>query len=342
VARDAGRTGRRPPGGTARPGKAASTGTGQGRAPAGARSTAAGKAAADAGGAALRSAVADRLAPALAEAGFDLEDLHLSRAGSRSVLRVVVDRDGGIDLDAVADASRLASDLLDRVGDEVGLAGTYVLEVTSPGVDRPLTQPRHWRRARGRLVEVRRADGTAVEGRVLGGDDDGVDLAVATGPVRRGRPVRTRIERVLFADVERAVVQIEFSHADGAAGGATPRGAAGSAGDEDATDADEGDGAENDGADGEGADGEALDADDHLDDSDLWDDEDDEDPDDEGVDGDDGNDGGGWDGAVSGLGERSPAGGGPATGNDLGGARRGRPGGGRGDGGPVPGEETDR
>ncbi|WP_307874622.1 ribosome maturation factor RimP [Frankia nepalensis] len=162
--------------------------------------------------AAPRAAVAERLAPALAEAGFDLEDLSLSRAGSRSVLRVAVDRDGGVDLDAVADASRLISDLLDRVGDEVGLTGAYVLEVTSPGVDRPLTEPRHWRRARGRLVEARRADGAVALGRVLGADDEGVDLAVPTGPARRGRPARTRIERLRFADVARAVVQVEFGH----------------------------------------------------------------------------------------------------------------------------------
>lgn len=160
----------------------------------------------------------ERLAAALAEAGFDLDDLSLSRAGSRSVLRVAVDRDGGVDLDAVADASRLISDLLDRVDDEAGLAGTYVLEVTSPGVDRPLTEPRHWRRARGRLVEAQRADGTVVVGRVLGADDEGADLAVPTGPARRGRPVKTKLERLRFADVTKAVVQVEFGSGDAAGG----------------------------------------------------------------------------------------------------------------------------
>ncbi|MBL7488974.1 ribosome maturation factor RimP [Frankia sp. AgB1.9] len=165
-------------------------------------------------GSAPPAEIRDRLAEALAQAGFDLDDLSLSRAGSRSVLRVAVDRDDGIDLDAVADASRLISELLDQV-DERGLAGAYVLEVTSPGVDRPLTEPRHWRRARGRLVEARRVDGAVVLGRVLGADDEGVDLAVAAGSARRGRPVKTKLERLRFADVARAVVQIEFGPAGG-------------------------------------------------------------------------------------------------------------------------------
>nr|WP_232794424.1 MULTISPECIES: ribosome maturation factor RimP [Pseudofrankia] len=283
----------------------------------------------------MRAAVWERLAPALAEAGFDLEDLNLSRAGSRSVLRVAVDRDGGVDLDAVAEASRLISDLLDQVGDEAGLIGAYMLEVTSPGVDRPLTLPRHWRRARGRLVEARRADGTAVVGRVLGADDDGADLAVAVGPVRRGRPVRTQIERLRFADVAHAVVQIEFGHADsvpdaasaaGGSGAAEGQAAAGEEPDEDEFDEDEAPGEE-----------------DHLGaGDDVWDEDDDEDLDDEGLDEDDGNDDGGGAEGPRGLERDAPAGGGPATGNDLGGARRGRAGGGHEDSGPSPGEETDR
>ncbi|WP_084010504.1 ribosome maturation factor RimP [Pseudofrankia sp. DC12] len=230
MARDAsGRTGHRPQaGGSARPGGAA-TGAGPagkkaqpGRSvpsghldePGTAQRARAGSGAKATAGS-LPAEIRDRLAEALAEDGFDLDGLSLSRAGSRSVLRVAVDRDEGIDLDAVADASRLISELLDRIGDEGGLAGAYVLEVTSPGVDRPLTQPQHWRRARGRLVEAQRADGAVVVGRVLGADDEGADLAVAAGPVRRGRPVKTKLERLRFADVARAVVQIEFGPAGG-------------------------------------------------------------------------------------------------------------------------------
>ncbi|WP_066071193.1 ribosome maturation factor RimP [Frankia sp. EI5c] len=175
---------------------------------------------------AMRAELRRRLEPRLAAEGFDLEDVAVSRAGSRSVVRVVVDRDGGIDLDAVADASRLVSAVLDdETGDGAGgegagaaagggpLGGAYVLEVTSPGVDRPLVEPRHWRRAVGRLVLVRRADGDEVEGRVLSADDEGADLAVPSGPARRGRPPRTRLERVVYGTVTRATVQVEFGSA---------------------------------------------------------------------------------------------------------------------------------
>ena len=115
----------------------------------------------------LRSA----LDPVVTAAGFDLEDVNVTTAGRRSVIRVVVDRDGGLDLDAVADVSRVVSEALDA-GDVTGDA-PYTLEVTSPGVDRPLTEPRHWRRAAGRLVKA----GT-VTGRVLAADESGVTLAV--------------------------------------------------------------------------------------------------------------------------------------------------------------------
>jgi ribosome maturation factor RimP len=153
------------------------------------------------------------LTSGLAGAGFDLEDLTVSRAGSRSLVRVSVDRDGGIDLDAVAEASRVVSDLLDaaEAAGEGLSAGPYVLEVTSPGVDRPLTAPRHWRRAVGRLVTVRDSAGEVLSGRVLSADEAGADLAVATGPVRRGRPQRRRVARVTYAQVERATVEVEFA-----------------------------------------------------------------------------------------------------------------------------------
>jgi ribosome maturation factor RimP len=159
------------------------------------------------------SALRDRLTSSLAGAGFDLEEVTVTRAGSRSLVRVVVDRDGGVDLDAVAEASRVVSDLLDaaEAAGERLTAGPYVLEVTSPGVDRPLTAPRHWRRAVGRLVTVRGRDGVVVSGRVLSADDSGADLAVPTGPARQGRPQRRRIARVSFEQVARATVEVEFT-----------------------------------------------------------------------------------------------------------------------------------
>lgn len=85
--------------------------------------------------------------------GYDLEDLTVARAGRRDVVRVVVDRDGGVDLDDIADVSRAVSQALDETDDGFGVE-PYMLEVTSPGVDRPLTENRHWRRNIGRLVKV--------------------------------------------------------------------------------------------------------------------------------------------------------------------------------------------
>jgi ribosome maturation factor RimP len=111
------------------------------------------------------------LSPVVSAAGYDLEDVEVSTAGRRSVVRVIVDRDGGVDLDAVAEVSRPVSDALDAA-DAFG-ESAYVLEVTSPGVDRPLTQPRHWRRNKGRLVEV---DG--IKGRILEVTDQAVSLEV--------------------------------------------------------------------------------------------------------------------------------------------------------------------
>ncbi len=128
--------------------------------------------------AATRQRLLTLLNPVVEAAGYDLEDVTVSQAGRRSLVRVIVDRDGGIDLDAVADVSRAVSDVLDD--DETGgadLADAYVLEVSSPGVDRPLTAPRHWRRAVGRLVRST-VDGATVTGRVVAADDVGVRLEV--------------------------------------------------------------------------------------------------------------------------------------------------------------------
>ncbi|MGF7239096.1 MAG: ribosome maturation factor RimP [Frankia sp.] len=145
--------------------------------------------------------LAERLAPALAAAGYDLEDVTVGRAGRRSVVRVVVDRDSGINLDAVADASRLVGAVLDADDDVLG--GPYVLEVTSPGVDRPLTHPRHWRRATGRLVAVSLTDGRDIVGRVVSTSPDAAQLRLAASGELR----------VPYDEVTLAVVQVEFTSA---------------------------------------------------------------------------------------------------------------------------------
>jgi len=143
------------------------------------------------------------LEPVVVAEGLDLEDVTITSAGRRRLVRVVVDGDGGVDLDHVAEVSQAVSKTLDA-HDALG-SDPYVLEVTSPGVDRPLTLPRHWRRAIGRLVKVETVTGAPVEGRVLAADDSGAELEVA-GATRR----------VEYEEVTRARVQVEFRRLDDA------------------------------------------------------------------------------------------------------------------------------
>src|SRR3954447_12280392 len=107
--------------------------------------------------------------------GLVVEDVAVQAAGRRRVVRVVVDLPddalGGVPMDAVAAVSQVLSQRLDETGAMGGSA--YVLEVSSPGVDRPLTQRRHWLRARGRLVRVALRDGGTHPGRLTEGIDDG-------------------------------------------------------------------------------------------------------------------------------------------------------------------------
>jgi len=123
-----------------------------------------------------RQRVRDVLEPVVTIAGYDLEDVTVTAAGRRSVVRVVVDRDGGLDLDAVAEISRVVSETLDA--DDATGEMPYTLEVSSPGVDRPLTEPRHWRRAAGHLVRATVREDKDVAGRVVGTDGSGVTFDV--------------------------------------------------------------------------------------------------------------------------------------------------------------------
>lgn len=147
----------------------------------------------------LRAAVA----PVVAAARYDLEELTVSRAGNRSVVRVVVDGDDGVSSDAVADISREISTALDAAEQAEGplSRGGYTLEVSSPGIDRPLTRPRHWKRNRGRLVKVRVGEATRT-GRIVAADDEGVRLDL-DGEVSDHR----------YPDLGPGRVQIEFGRA---------------------------------------------------------------------------------------------------------------------------------
>ena len=139
--------------------------------------------------------LAERCVTAL---GLDLEAVELSRAGSRRVLRIAVDADGGVPIDTITEATRDLSKALDS-SDVMG-AQAYTLEVTSRGVDRPLTLPRHWRRNIGRLVVADLADGSRLKGRIAAADDDAVDVTVDDEP-----------RRLVLADVATARVQAELT-----------------------------------------------------------------------------------------------------------------------------------
>lgn len=143
------------------------------------------------------------LEPVVTGMGLDLEDVEVRPAGRRSLVRVLVDKDGGVDLDTVAEASQAISDALDA-SDVMG-EKAYTLEVSSPGVDRPLTELRHWRRNKDRLVKVTYKAGSEatkqLTGRIKAVDEgknavtldvDGKDVGLALG------------------DVQRAIVQVEF------------------------------------------------------------------------------------------------------------------------------------
>ncbi|MFD0686492.1 ribosome maturation factor RimP [Actinomadura fibrosa] len=178
------------------------------------------------------------LAPAVARAGFDLEEVDVRPAGRRRLVRIVVDGDDGVGLDDIAKLSETASALLDE-SDVMGTS-PYVLEVTSPGVDRPLTEPRHWRRAVGRLVVVPLAEGGQIEGRVVAADDEAVEIEVAEkrrgkgpgkGPAKGGSagPKTAARRRFALGELGRGRVQVEFKAPagdTGGTGGTSPRGGA--------------------------------------------------------------------------------------------------------------------
>jgi ribosome maturation factor RimP len=145
------------------------------------------------------------LEPVVAATGHDLEELSVTAAGRRRLVRLIVDRDGGVPLDSVAEVSRAVSEALDD-SDCMGGA-PYVLEVTSPGVDRPLTEPRHWRRNLHRRVRAVLRDGGEMTGRVCDVGDDAVVLDVE-GTQRS----------VKLSKVARGEVQVEFRRTEGEGG----------------------------------------------------------------------------------------------------------------------------
>jgi ribosome maturation factor RimP len=138
------------------------------------------------------------LGSVVSECGFDLDHVEVRAAGRRRLVRVLIDGDVGVTLDDVAVVTRAISQAMDAQ-QAMGEA-SYTLEVSSRGIDRPLTLPRHWRRNAGRLVSVVRVDGGTSTGRILRSD-----LTSATVDVEGGEQI------IDFADVKKAQIQVEFS-----------------------------------------------------------------------------------------------------------------------------------
>lgn len=145
--------------------------------------------------------VIELLGGEFARAGYEIEDVVIDSRVRPPRITVIADGDTALDLDTVATLSRSASALLDGL-DTIG--DSYVLEVSSPGVDRPLTNEKHFRRARGRKVELALTDGSQLTGRVGQTRADAVALVVRDGG---GWAVR----EIPLAEIAKAVVQVEFS-----------------------------------------------------------------------------------------------------------------------------------
>ena len=154
---------------------------------------------------ALKDQISELVTPAVSDLGFYLEDVHVATPGSHRIVTCIVDGDASLNLDQVTSVSRVLSELLD----EAPFMGEtpFTLEVTSPGVDRPLTQPRHFAKNVSRLLKIIKLDGSEVTGRILSNTDKDVTLSVA---VKK----ETIEEVVTLADIKRAVVEIEFNRKD--------------------------------------------------------------------------------------------------------------------------------
>jgi len=146
---------------------------------------------------ATRERIETEIVGPLSALDLDVEAVEITPAGKRRILRIAVDKDGGVTLDDVADATREVSRVLDD-SDAMG-EQPYTLEVTSRGVDRPLTLPRHWRRNTDRLVKVTTTEGDSFTGRIATSDDVAACLDV-DGTIRE----------IAYADIKKALVQIEF------------------------------------------------------------------------------------------------------------------------------------
>ena len=150
----------------------------------------------------LTQAITDLISPAVSEAGFFLEEVQIASPGSHRIITCVVDGQTPLNLDQVTVASRLISELLDTA--EFMGETAFTLEVTSPGIDRPLTHPRHWRKNLTRLIKVTLLDGSTTIGRLTEFNES---YAILVENIKG----RIKEHSIAFADIKRAVVEIEFN-----------------------------------------------------------------------------------------------------------------------------------
>ena len=154
---------------------------------------------------AIKDQIAELITPALHQAGYFLEDVNLVTPGNHRIVTVIVDGESALNLDQVTVASKLVSELMD----EAPFMGEtpFTLEVTSPGIDRPLTLPRHFAKNLTRLLKVTKSDGEVVTGRITSNTESDVTLSVVEKKV-------TKEVTIELTDIKRAVVEIEFNRKD--------------------------------------------------------------------------------------------------------------------------------
>ena len=155
---------------------------------------------------AITDQISQLVTPAVEAQGFFLEDVQLVSPGKHRIVTCIVDGETSLNMDQVTSVSRAISELLD----EAQFMGEtpFTLEVTSPGVDRPLTKPRHFAKNHDRLLKVVKLDCDAVTGRIAANSENEVTLTVTDK-----KEVKDVV--VAFSDIKRATVEIEFNRKDG-------------------------------------------------------------------------------------------------------------------------------
>jgi len=141
----------------------------------------------------LNEDISAAIRPIIEASGNYLEELTITSAGKVKILTVIVDSDSHLNLDQITAVTKEISEVIEAL-EELG-DSAFTLEVTSPGIDRPLTKPRHWRKNLDRLVKITMASGKDIQGRIGEATEENVLIGD---------------QKVSFEDIKRAVLEIEF------------------------------------------------------------------------------------------------------------------------------------